>query len=88
MEGAPPEEALSYERVGKLGEACLVVGELHKGPAPGSYVLRGLQGGPAMVLLGQESVGSGQQLARRAWGFFSAAGALSVVAAFVLSRTL
>jgi hypothetical protein len=86
--GRPVEEVLSYERVGKLGEPCLVVGELHKGPAPGSYVLRGLQGGPAMVLLGQERMGSGQQLARRAWGLFSAAGALSVVAAFVLSRTL
>jgi hypothetical protein len=88
VEGRPVEEVLSYERVGKLGESCLVVGELHKGPAPGSYVLRGLQGGPAMVLLGQESMGTGQQLARRAWGFFSAAGALSVFAAFVLSRTL
>jgi hypothetical protein len=87
-EGRPVEEVLSYERVGKLGEPCLVVGELHKGPAPGSYVLRGLQGGPAMVLLGQEGLGTGRELARRAWGFFSAAGALSVVAAFVLSRTL
>ncbi len=86
--GRPVEEVLSYERVGKLGEPCLVVGELHKGPAPGSYVLRGLQGGPAMVLLGQEGMGTGKQLARRAWGFFSAAGALSVVAAFVLSRAL
>lgn len=87
-EGRPVEEVLSYERVGKLGEPCLVVGELHRGPAPGSYVLRGRQGGPAMVLLGNEGLGTGGELARRAWGFFSAAGALSVAAAFVLSRTL
>ena len=88
VQGKPVEEVLSYERVGKLGEACLVVGELQRGPAPGSYVLRGKQGGPAMLVLGTEGVGTGQHLARRAWGFFSAAGALSVAAAFVLSRTL
>jgi hypothetical protein len=86
--GQPVEEVLAYERVGKIGEPCLVVGELHRGPAPGSYVLRGKQGGPAMVVLGNEGRGTGQELARRAWGFFSAAGALSVAAAFVLSRTL
>ncbi len=86
--GKAAEEVLSYERVGKIGESCLVVGELQRGPAPGSYVLRGRQGGPAMVVLGTEGLGSGQKLARRAWGFFSAAGALSVVAAFMLSRAL
>ncbi|WP_044185661.1 hypothetical protein [Hyalangium minutum] len=88
VQGKPVEEVFSYERVGKLGEPCLVVGALQRGPAPGSYVLRGKQGGPAMLVLGTEGTGTGQQLARRAWGFFSAAGALSVAAAFVLSRTL
>lgn len=86
--GRPVEEVLSYERVGRIGEPCLVVGELQRGPAPGSYVLRGKQGGPAMLVLGSEGTGTGRALARRAWGFFSAAGALSVAAAFVLSRTL
>lgn len=88
VQGRPVEEVLSYERVGKIGEPCLVVGELQRGPAPGSFVLRGKQGGPAMLVLGKESIGTGRELARRAWGFFSAAGALSVIAAFVLSRTL
>jgi hypothetical protein len=88
VQGRPVEEVLSYERVGKLGEHCLVVGELQHGPAPGSYVLRGKQGGPAMLVLGTEGMGTGQTLARRAWGFFSAAAALSIAAAFVLSRTL
>ncbi|MFL5349673.1 MAG: hypothetical protein ACJ8AT_33165 [Hyalangium sp.] len=87
-QGKPVEEVLSYERIGKLGESCLVVGELQPGPAQGSYVLRGKQGGPAMLVLGTEGAGTGSELARRAWGFFSAAGALSVAAAFVLSRTL
>lgn len=87
-EGQPVEEVLSYERVGKLGETCLVVGELQRGPAPGSYVLRGQQGGPAMLVLGNETLGTGHALARRAWSCFAAAGALSVAAAFVLSRTL
>jgi len=88
VQGRPVEEVLSYERVGKLGDHCLVVGELQRGPAPGSYVLRGKQGGPAMLVLGTEGPGMGQKLSRRAWGFFSAAGVLSVAAAFVLSRTL
>jgi hypothetical protein len=87
-EGRPVEEVLSYERIGKLGESCLVVGELRPGPAQGSYVLRGKQGGPAMLVLGTEGAGTGMKLARRAWGFFSVAGALSVAAAFVLSRTM
>ncbi len=86
--GRPVEEVLSYERVGKIGEHCLVVGELQRGPAPGSYVLRGKQGGPAMLVLGSEGAGTGRELARKAWAFFSAAGALSVAAAFMLSRTM
>jgi hypothetical protein len=87
-QGQPVEEVLSHERIGKIGEPCLVVGELRRGPAPGSYVLRGKQGGPAMLVLGTEAVSTGSELTRRAWGFFSAAGALSVAAAFVLSHAL
>jgi len=80
-------EALCWERVGRLGETCLVVGELVPGPAQGSYVLRGGDGGPAMLVLGNEGLGSGEVLARKAWRMFAAAGALSVAAAFVLSRS-
>lgn len=82
-----PLEALSWERVGRMGETCLVVGELRAGPAPGTYVLRGRDGGPAMLVLGDEGLGSGSVLARKSWGLFAAAGALSVAAAFVLART-
>jgi hypothetical protein len=80
-------EALSWERAGRVGESCLVVGELLPGPAQGSYVLRGRDGGPAMLVLGNEGLGSGEVLSRKAWRMFAAAGALSVAAAFVLSRS-
>lgn len=80
-------EALCWERTGRLGESCLVVGELVPGPAQGSYVLRGRDGGPAMLVLGNEGLGSGEALSRKAWRMFAAAGALSVAAAFVLSRS-
>lgn len=84
-EGQAVEEALSYERVGKLGEECLVVGELKPGPVPGVYELRGRQGGPAMVILGKEGEGTGTVLTRRAWRLFAAAGGLTVAAAWVLA---
>lgn len=83
-----PLEALSWERVGRLGEPCLVVGELQPGPVRGSYVLRGKEGGPAMLVLGGEGQGTGEVLTRKAWRLFAAAGALSVAAVVVLSRAL
>ncbi|WP_426752354.1 hypothetical protein [Myxococcus sp. Y35] len=81
-------EALSWERVGTVGESCLVVGELRKGPVEGSYVLRGREGGPALVVLGPQAPATGGMLARRAWRHFAAAGVLSMAAAVVLSRAL
>jgi hypothetical protein len=83
-ESRPEEAALSYERVGKPGEECLVVGELCE-DAEGTYVLRGREGGPAMVVLGKEGLGTGAVLARRAWSLFTAAGALTVAAAWVFA---
>ncbi|HYO54640.1 hypothetical protein [Archangium sp.] len=85
VESGAMEESLSYERVGKLGEECLVVGELRAGPVPGVYELRGKQGGPAMVILGNAGEGTGTVLARRAWRMFAAAGGLTVAAAWVLA---
>jgi hypothetical protein len=84
----PPPEALSWERVGTAGETCLVVGELKRGPVEGNYVLGGRGDGPALVVLGPEALATGGSLARRAWGHFAAAGALSMTAAFVLSRVI
>lgn len=85
VEGSPPEEALSYERVGKIGEECLAVGELRPGPVAGGYELRGRQGGPAMVVLGGSAEELGQKLVGRAWRFFAVAGGLTVAAAWALA---
>ncbi|CAM3940829.1 hypothetical protein G4177_14625 [Corallococcus sp. ZKHCc1 1396] len=84
----PPMEALSWERVGTPGEACLVVGELRRGPREGTWELRGRGGRPALVVLGSEATGAGGVLSRRAWRHFAAAGALSLAAAVMLARTL
>ncbi len=81
----PEEGVLSYERVGRLGEECLVVGELRNGPAPGVYELRGRKGGPAMVILGEARAETGRALAHRAWKLFAAAGGLTVASACVLA---
>lgn len=85
--GAPPE-ALSWERVGAPGEKCLVVGELRRGPEEGTYLVSGRGGGAALVVLGPEALATGGSLARRAWGHFAAAGALSMAAALVLARAM
>ena len=85
VEGLPPEEAVSHERVGKLGEECLVVGELRQGPIPGVYELRGRQGGPALVILGNSGESTGTQLSRRAWRLFAAAGGLTIAAAWMFA---
>ncbi|NOK00955.1 hypothetical protein [Myxococcus xanthus] len=81
-------EALSWERVGAVGESCLVVGELRRGPVEGSYALVGREGGPAMLVLGPQPPATSETLARRAWRHFAAAGVLSMAAAVVLSRAL
>ncbi|WAM22943.1 hypothetical protein OZ403_20415 [Myxococcus sp. NMCA1] len=81
-------EALSWERVGAVGESCLVVGELRRGPVEGSYALVGREGGPAMLVLGPQAPATSETLARRAWRHFAAAGVLSMAAAVVLSRAL
>lgn len=85
--GEPPD-ALSWERVGAPGEPCLVVGELRRGLAEGAYELRGRDGRPALVVLGNEAPGTGVLLARRAWGHFAAAGALSLAAVLMLARAM
>lgn len=84
---APPE-ALSWERVGTPGETCLVVGELKRGPEEGTYVLSGCGERPALLVLGPQALATGGALARRAWGHFAAAGALSMAAAFMISRVI
>ncbi|MBF5040948.1 hypothetical protein FGE12_00990 [Aggregicoccus sp. 17bor-14] len=82
----PVEAAMSWERVGRIGEPCLVVGALVRGAVPGRCALKGLQGGPALLVLGSDGEAAGAQLLRRAWTLLGSAAALVVCAAFVLSR--
>ena len=55
-----------------------MVGELQPGPAQGSYVLRGKDGGPAMLVLGNEGVGSGEAVGTLEDGVGRAVSAISV----------
>lgn len=83
--GVPPMDAVSHEKVAKLGEPCVVVGRLARGLADGSYVIKGPHGGPAMIALGEEVTRSGRRLFARAWMLFVASAALSVLAAWLIA---
>jgi len=79
---------LSWERVGSSGDTCFVVGELRRGASEGTYELRGRHGGAAMVVLGADADVTRGTLARLAWKHFAAAGAMSMAAALMLSRSM
>ncbi len=80
-----PVEAMSFERVGRKGDTCLVAGEIRPGPAPRSYEIRGPGGGPATVILGDEVVDSGRSVLHRSWRAWAVAAGLCLVAASLLS---
>lgn len=84
-DGVPPMEAVSWEKLGRKGEACLVVGELRPGPAKGSYLLSGTNGGAAVLVLSSDTNDVAKRLVRRAWTQFAAAGALCCFAAWLLA---
>ncbi|MFY2559883.1 hypothetical protein ACN469_19825 [Corallococcus terminator] len=87
-EGGDEPQALSWERVGSAGDTCFVVGELRRGASEGTYELRGRHGGAAMVVLGTDADVTRGTLARLAWRHFAAAGAMSMAAALMLSRSM
>ncbi|MCP3103633.1 hypothetical protein LZ198_32590 [Myxococcus sp. K15C18031901] len=87
MDAAEPR-ALSWECVGAAGDSCFVVGELTRGAAAGSFLLRGRGGGPALLVLGAEAEATRGTLARRAWRHFTVAATLSILAAAMLSRSM
>ncbi|MGA9520935.1 MAG: hypothetical protein WBV82_05695 [Myxococcaceae bacterium] len=80
-----PVEAVSFERLGRKGDICLVAGELRPGRGPGSYEVRGPGGGPATVILGEEVVDSGRSVLQRSWRAWATAALLCVVAAGLLA---
>jgi hypothetical protein len=84
--GLPPTDALSYERLGKIGEKCLVVGRIVKGTQEGTYLVKGPGGGPALVALEDGVALAGKRLLMRGYGLFSAAASLVVIAAYLLAR--
>ncbi|MHB8879466.1 MAG: hypothetical protein ACYC8T_37715, partial [Myxococcaceae bacterium] len=83
-EGQPPADAVSFERVGKVGERCLVAGRLEEGPVPGALRLRGEGGGP-VVILGEDPVPFGRAFAWKSWASFAAAAALLAASAACLA---
>lgn len=83
--GPPPADAVSHERVGKLGEPCLVLGRLERGPAEGSYVVCSGLGGRPLVLLASDPREVAAKLVRRAWGRFLGALVGCLAAAYLLA---
>ena len=81
-----PTNALSYERVGKLGEPCLVVGKLERTGVPGRYRLAGFHHGPALVAMGAEAVAAGRLLMRRSRACLGLAVGCVMAAAYLLDR--
>ncbi len=84
-EGELPEEVTAFERIGRLGDACYVVGELRAGPVSGGWEIRGAGSGPAPVVVGVEPKGLGGSALKRAVASFAAAVALCIGAAWLLA---
>ncbi|HZA51450.1 MAG TPA: hypothetical protein VE549_11970 [Myxococcaceae bacterium] len=78
-------EAVSRERVGRIGESCFVFGRLERGDAPGSYVIAGVDGGPATLLVGVSHAALRREWAARSWAYFGAAAILTALAASLLA---
>jgi hypothetical protein len=85
-DGEAPVEVNAFERVGRLGESCLVVGELRPGPSRGSWEIRGAARGPAPVVVGHDASVLGRRARRLCAVYFGAAVLLCACAAWLLSR--
>lgn len=85
-EGEPPRQAISLERVGKIGAPCLVLGRLCPGPAPGSWRLAGGLAGPPLLVVGEDPLAAARQLGKRCWVRFSFALVLCMLSACLLAQ--
>lgn len=83
--GSAPIEAVSLEKVARLGEPCAVVGRLGRGVAEGTYVLKGPHLGPALLVLGEEVRRPATRLLARAWALLAGAVALSALGMWLLA---
>jgi hypothetical protein len=79
-------EVVSHERVGRIGESCFALGRLERGDAPGSWVIKGVSGGPAAILIGVSHVALGRKWMLRSWAYYGAAAVLTCAAAWILAR--
>lgn len=77
-------EALSYERVLRMGDACRIVGRLEVGHDKGAYRIKGIAGQPPLILVGEEVAAAGKRFFRSAMGHFAASVVLCVAAAWLL----
>ncbi len=82
-DGAPPADALSYERVAKLGEECLALGRLAR--TDGGVELVGVHGGGPLLVVGGSLTEAAQVLARKAWKLYATAAAFCALSAVLLS---
>jgi hypothetical protein len=85
-EGDPPMEAVSHERVGRIGHSCFALGQLERGDAPGSYVIRGIGGGPAALFVAVSHAALRREWMLRSWATYAGAAALTAAAAWLLAR--
>lgn len=86
-EGDEGVEALSWERLVKMGETLLVVGTLTQVQKEGPALIRGLaSGGAAFVVAGSDARSAGEVLRREALRAYAIALGCSALAAFFISR--
>jgi hypothetical protein len=83
--GVARMEVVSHEKVARLGGPCAVVGRLDRGLTEGTYVLKGPQGGPALLVLGEELAAPARRLFGRAWALFGASAVLCVLGAWLIA---
>lgn len=84
--GPAATDALSYERVGKLGETCLVVGRLTRsGHGELGYRVGPGLAAPVVLVLAPDATPYGRRLSRSAWACFAFAFALCAASAAVLA---
>lgn len=64
--GDMPTEALSWERVLRMGSRCRIVGKLERNPEAASYRIKGVAGLPPLILVDEEVARAGQRFFRSA----------------------
>ncbi len=82
--GEPPADAVSLERVGKVGARCLIAGQLDPGPA-GQLRLHAPAGSPALVVLEGDGLAYGRSFRWKAWALFAASAAVCAASAACLA---